>query len=282
MGSSLRRRKFRLQTGVTKMVCHLVDWPLYRGGRGVIRAARKQMKGLKSPSERKRDGDQWRGISNRAAKILSCSKALLEGRRLSTPSQPPALPPRKPNLPPRPLAGNTVTTLLLQHSTPDFREVRKARHVARKLTWCTERANWLFGKCQWLAIRLAEEGSGVWKDGWGPVQGTAFSKAYVTMNPVFHTMRRALPEYYCRDYVVSLPFYTIGMLALCEKSLKGFIEVFSPFYADWDDPSDVRSTRPVCICEGDRNKYSCRIHGKENRRRRAGHRGKRPSMRGQR
>lgn len=266
------------------MVCHLVDWPLDRGGRGETWAVRKQMKGLKSPSERKMRGDQWRGISNKVAKILSRSLSLFESRLLSKQSQPPALPPRKPNLPPRPGAGHTGVTLLLQHAPPDYREARKARHSARKLVWCTERANWLFGKCQWLALSLAQERGKVWVDGSGPRTGTVFSRAYVTMQPVFHTIKRALPEHFDRDYVTGLPYYTVAQLAMCEKSLKGFIEVFSPWYADWDDPSDVRSVRPECICSdatayggGFGAKYSCRVHGKENRRIRDARRRKRPS-----
>lgn len=286
MGASLIRRKFRLQTGVTKMVCHSVDCPLVRGGRGVTWGMRRRVKGLKSPSERRKEGDQRWGISNRAAKILSCSKALLEGRRLSTASQPPALPPRKPNLPPRPFAGHTGVTLLLQHAPPDYREARKARHVARKLTWCTERANWLFGKCQWLALKLAQAASGEFVDGRGPVtrDWVLKSKAYVSMKPVFHTIRRAMPSYFCRDYVTGLPYYTVAQLAMCESSLVGFLEVFSPWFADWDDPTDVRSARPVCICSdatsfggGLGAKYSCRIHGKENRRNREARRRKRPT-----
>lgn len=246
MGSSKLRRTMRLQTGVTKMVCHLVDWPVSRGGRCFTWAARKQMKGLKSPSERKNPNGLWFGISNRAAKFLTCSYALSECR-----INPPPLPPRPgrntkgPPLPPRPVVVEKKVSC------------RKLRREERKFNWCTERANWFFSRNQHLAGCI--------------IDGKPFRDKdwYVKSKSAYHSLRRhkAISQLR-RDDLTKRSFFTIGQIALTHASVVEFTKVFLAYGYEWDR-NFIDTDMSYCICTylGPGRKIAnigtCRVHKHE-------------------
>jgi len=230
----------RLQTGVTKMVCHLVDWPISRGGRCFTWAARRQMKGLKSPSERKNYVGLWGGTPNRAAKILSSSKALFGGCFSSDEayrSSLPALPPRRRQI----------------HQTINLREMgRKDRHRERKFWWCTERANQFFAKNLRLARRI-ELGQPYSTCDW-------YVKTKLWYRD-FHKRAKALG---CTPDILSRrSFRTIGQYALTKPQLTEFMKVYLAIGYEWD-PDLIGDDSPSCICvhtpTGVLNRQSCRIH----------------------
>jgi len=238
MGSSVRRKRMRLQVGVTKITCHLVDWPVSRGGRCFTWAARKQMKGLKSPSERKNYVGLWEGTTNRVAKILSRSTTLLDGGLLDRPRHsPPALPPRR-------------------RRTPNMADLssmsRKLRHRERKFWWCTERANLFYSKNSRLARRITL-GLPYASEDW-----------YVKTKIWYHGFHRHAKRLGCtRDVLAGRSFKTIAQYALCEPQLTDFMKVFLAIGYEWD-PDFIDTDLKFCICvhtpSGTLNINSCRVH----------------------
>jgi len=242
MGSSVRRKKMRLQTGVTKMVCHLVDWPVSRGGRCFTWAARKQMKGPKGPSERKNYVGLWGGTPNRVAKILSSSKSLFGGCFSSDEayrSSLPALPPRR----------NQIHQTIKAFPPPMG---RKLRHSERKFIWCTERANQFFAKNLRLASLIERQKPYATRD-W-----------YVKTKLWYETFHKRAKALGCQPHILrERSFRTIGQYALTKCHLTEFMKVYLAFGYEWD-PDLIGDDSPVCICvhtpTGVLNRQSCRIH----------------------
>jgi hypothetical protein len=250
-GASLRRRKFRLQTGVTKMVCRSVDWPIARGGRSITWAARRRSKGLKSPAERRKE----EGLCY----------------RLGTPDAPP-LPPRRPKDPYEVAAALLRERLRLSGNRegppplPPRRQVggangslRKVRHVDRKFTWCTERANHIFSKMPALASAVVQERSDLLaflrKQDWYEVQERRYHRFALRVAKLGIT----------REVLYNRPFKTIGQFASCRKTLIGFLQVYGAVAVTWD-VDELACLEPVCICDSrGYNTLSCRVHGRVNR-----------------
>lgn len=241
-GASLRRRKFRLQTGVTKMVCRSVDWPIVRGGRSITWAARRRSKGLKSPAERRKEEGLCSRIGN---------------------SDAPPLPPRRP----RTLDEIRITTGIVlsrpirKDSPVKDKALRKFRHADRKFTWCTERANLLFSKMPALASAVMTENDGL-------LRHLKSQDWYDIMSRRYHRINRRVAELgITREVLLARPFKTVGQFALCCKTLVGFMRVYGAVGMTWD-PYELSYSEPVCICDFGRvgtNRRTCRVHGKDFR-----------------
>jgi hypothetical protein len=247
-GASLRRRRLRLQTGVTKMVCRSVDWPIVRGGRSVTWAARRRSKGLKSPPEREME------VGLRA--------------EIGT-SSPPPLPSR------RPKTQEEIAIFrdaIFGRSNPapvrDPR-LRKVRHSERKFTWCTERANHFFSKNPALANVVAASVGGRRRNlqEATPLEYFVQQDWFRSIKSIYHGLHRR-----CRalgitpEVLHQRPFQTVGQHAMTRSSVIAFIEVFLAV-VPWE-VDEIADLAPVCICDLVRvgtNRFSCRVHGKANR-----------------
>jgi len=248
MPASLRRRRLRLQTGVTKMVCRSVDWPIVRGGRSVTWAARRRSKGLKSPPEREMEPGLRAGIG--------------------TPSPPP-VPPR------RPKTSEEIAIFrdaIFGRSNPPpvkDRALRKVRHSERKFTWCTERANHFFSKnpalANVVALSLGRRRSALQEA--TPLDHFVEQDWFRSIKSIYHGLHRR-----CRalgitpEVLHSRSFQTVGQHALTRSSVIAFMEVYLGV-VPWD-VDEIADLAPICICDLVRvgtNRLSCRVHGKANR-----------------
>jgi len=247
-GASLRRRRLRLQTGVTKMVCRSVDWPIVRGGRSVTWAVRRRSKGLKSPPEREMGQGLRAELGN---------------------SSPPPVPPRRPKT--REEIAIFRDAIFGRRDPPPVKDraLRKFRHTERKFVWCTERANHFFSKNPALANAVAVSLGGRRRNlqEATPLEYFVQQDWFRSIKSIYHGLHRR-----CRalgvtpEVLHSRPFQTVGQHALTRSSVIAFIEVYLGV-VPWD-VDEIADLAPVCICDLVRegtNRLSCRIHGKANR-----------------
>jgi len=244
--TSLRRRRLRLQTGVTKMVCRSVDWPIVRGGRSVTWAMRRRSKGLKNPPERGMERDLRAEIGT---------------------SSPPPVPPRRPKT----LDEIAILMSHRRRKAPPVKDkaLRKVRHSERKFIWCTERANHFFSKNPALASAVAQSlggRRGNLEDS-TPLEYFVAQDWFRSIKSIYHGLHRRSRQLGVTPEVLhSRPFQTVGQHALTRSSVIAFIEVFLGV-VQWD-VDEIADLSPVCICDMVRvgnNRLSCRVHGKANR-----------------